>query len=425
MEIICPECQFARQVDESKIPARSQLATCPKCRTKFQFRELPEEDPIPAPEPASALEEPIIQPLSDDPVDNESAPEAEAEDAGPSGPSQATLPMGPTVTDKQSAAPVPPETDETEPVFPSFTAPGERPKEELWDKLHDMTPPGAGNRQPTQEPEPARPEYAEHDTYAQPTNQPGHEDQATPPSYQDQQAVPGWTGEFNEDFPDPMQEDFHEEDEDDNGPLVPPPFEQLDRYGFFNGLYMTIKLVLTAPRLFFSVMPVGGGLAKPLTFTILLTMVQSFSQYFWGMAGLSNSMATEGEPVAGISGALAPLIMLLLMPALIAAGQFVMTAFYHILLVIMRSAEQGFEGTFRALTYSNAPIILGLFPMPMKEIEMGWMFVVAIWGLILTIIGLKYVHKSSYAKVIPVALIPLLLAMIAGLAAFQSGMTTI
>ncbi|MFV0350176.1 MAG: YIP1 family protein [Halodesulfovibrio sp.] len=39
MIIRCPECLFERQVDLSKIPPTAQLATCPKCRFKFRFRE--------------------------------------------------------------------------------------------------------------------------------------------------------------------------------------------------------------------------------------------------------------------------------------------------------------------------------------------------------------------------------------------------
>ncbi len=44
MLITCPECNFTRKVSDSQIPARSQVATCPECGHRFQFRDLPEED---------------------------------------------------------------------------------------------------------------------------------------------------------------------------------------------------------------------------------------------------------------------------------------------------------------------------------------------------------------------------------------------
>jgi len=411
MQIKCPECQFAREVDETKIPARSQIATCPKCRTKFQFRDLPPEE-----------QEPQLE------IEPEQASAATESNAAKSGqPSQGTLPFDgvpkPPVETEQAEELSPSASEESviareeEPVFPHIPAPGEdkpqtqHPSGEIWDKLDSMRPPTHGE----QEEHPAASRYDDVHYEEEPSNDP------------QEQPVPGWTGEFNEDFPDPMEEELKGSNtEEENSPLVPPPFEQLDRYGFFNGIFMTIKLVLTSPRLFFSVMPVGGGFSKPLTFTILVTMVQTFVQYFWSMVGLSSELGPDGgEQIAGAAGAIAPVFMLLLMPALVAATQFLMSAFYHFLLKIMRAGDQGFEGTFRALTYSNTPIILGLFPMPAMEIEIGWMFIVGAWGLFLTIVGLKHIHKTNYAKVIPVALIPLLLGMIAALAALQAGMSTI
>ena len=44
MLVTCPQCQFARELPGDKIPARAQVATCPKCKHKFRFRELPPEE---------------------------------------------------------------------------------------------------------------------------------------------------------------------------------------------------------------------------------------------------------------------------------------------------------------------------------------------------------------------------------------------
>lgn len=377
MEIICPQCQFSRTVDESKIPAKSQVATCPKCQTKFTFRELPADD--------FQLEE---------------TPEAEAPI-----PSEPETPKGP----RQGNLLTP---DETDAQFPKMSTPDDTPSEGLWDKLDEMTPPeeatvrkppvigskyNTGNETPSAEtPAPKTPQQA------------------------DEQPVPGWTGEFNNDFPDPMQDNFEKDQEAPAGPSVPPPFEQLDRYGFFSGLFLTIKLILTSPRLFFAVMPVGGGLSKPLTFTILIAMIQFLSQYFWGLLGLGDSTIPDSDMLTGTTSQVAVIVTLLFMPALIAFGQFIISGFYHLLLILMRVNTSGFEGTFRALAYANTPIILGIFPMPTLEISMAWMFVTGLWGLALTVEGLKAIHKTNYIKIIPVVLIPLLLGMIAMLTLGQS-----
>ncbi|MBQ4133580.1 MAG: zinc-ribbon domain-containing protein [Desulfovibrionaceae bacterium] len=40
MLIQCPECSFSRTLDESKIPPTAQVATCPRCKARFRFRNL-------------------------------------------------------------------------------------------------------------------------------------------------------------------------------------------------------------------------------------------------------------------------------------------------------------------------------------------------------------------------------------------------
>jgi predicted Zn finger-like uncharacterized protein len=461
MEILCPECGFSREVNESKIPARSQVATCPKCKAKFKFRELPEEEftlddpdadatPGPArrsnaqvspPRAPSSEKQHSFQDLADeddDPVESL----GRGLDAGHDNamPTDDDLPIDDDRVhdenlDDDMGSRLDHDLDQNEDDTPR-AAKGADLRDELWDKLGDMRPPAPGQGRHT----PATSSDPRAGVAPRPIPAPAPVREREPA--QEQTPVPGWTGEFNADFPDPMDvesEDAHDSggdagfgrqdsyrDDDGNGPKVPPPFEQLDRYGFFPGLFMTIRLILLSPRLFFSVMPVGGGLAKPLTFAILLSMIQGLFQYLWELAGISTTIVPGGaESGDGFSGAAGTLMMLLLMPAFIAAGQFVVTGIYHLLLILMRADSQGFEGTFRALAYANAPLIIGIFPMPTTGIEIGWMILAAFWGLYLTIVGLKHIHRAPYSKIVPVALIPLLLAAIGGVMAYYSQLATI
>ena len=40
MIIRCPQCQFEREIPSSSIPDTAVMATCPRCQTRFQFRNL-------------------------------------------------------------------------------------------------------------------------------------------------------------------------------------------------------------------------------------------------------------------------------------------------------------------------------------------------------------------------------------------------
>ena len=393
MQITCPECRFTREVDETKIPARSQVATCPKCQTKFKFRDLPEEEFfIEEPEPA-ATPEPKAEPA----VRRKVEPKA---DPAP-----------------RTGMPSRPEAEDN--TFPDLPDPEENSSDALWKRLHTMTPPDKGRTvqdEPGPYGDPEDEHYDEH--YGA-----GRDEQQYPP--QDQQPVPGWTGEFNEDFPDPMQGEFVDDEEEDAPMQVPPPFEQLDRYGFFHGLFLTLKLVLLSPRLFFSVMPVGNGLSKPLTFAILVSMLQTVVQYAWGVAGLTPGVDVTGQGMQAVPyDATNGLFELLLTPAFVALSLFIISGFYHAILSVLKAGNKGFEGSFRAVAYAYAPMMTGIIPMFTVEFMAGWMFLYAIWGLVLTGIGLKHIHKTGYSKVIPVLLLPLLLGAIMA-ALMMRGMPTV
>ncbi|MGE4192571.1 MAG: YIP1 family protein [Pseudodesulfovibrio sp.] len=409
MQIICPECRFAREVNESKIPARSQVATCPKCQTKFKFRDLPEPDfiidepapeaapePVGAPKPAAEPTPEVKSAPAPEPVterESPAPPPSEAEAESPADPVLRKLRRG--VEPRQGSLMETDDADDTEEItektdraFPGLPDADNDSGDALWQRLHTMTPPEKPRNVYRDEPEPGQDS--------------------------EQQPVPGWTGEFNEDFPDPMQGEFaEEEDETASASMqVPPPFEQLDRYGFFRGLFLTIKLVLLSPRLFFSVMPVGNGLSKPLTFAILVAMIQSVAQYAWTAVGLMPGIdVTSPDMVAAAPTTADDLFMLLLRPAAVAFEIFFFAGLFHLMLLPLQSAKKGFEGTFRAVAYAYAPIIIGVLPLPLVELVIGNLGLSVLWFLALTAVGLKYIHETSSIRTAGVVVLTVLLLM--------------
>ena len=69
-----------------------------------------------------------------------------------------------------------------------------------------------------------------------------------------------------------------------------PPWERRERFGFLNGLYLTIKDVLFTPRQFFHRMPSQVGLVPPLLFAIVIGVVAAFFDWMWSLAGSSLEM---------------------------------------------------------------------------------------------------------------------------------------
>lgn len=171
------------------------------------------------------------------------------------------------------------------------------------------------------------------------------------------------------------------------------PFENLRGHGFFPGLWMTIRRAMFSPRLFFRVMPMRG-LGGPLAFYLLLFEFSLVLDLLWGRAGLPpiSGLHPALAPLdPGLGGPVGPVTLFAVYPIMATIIVFGASAGVHLVLKLMRSGERGFEGTFRAQAYSNAPLILSVLPY-------GYLLGIA-WGLVVFVIGLKNVHRTSTLKV--------------------------
>jgi len=298
MEITCPNCKFSREVADEKIPPNSVMATCPKCKHRFRFKELD-----------FTLEE------SDDPAAS--------------------------VTEESDAS-----------AGADIPSNGDRP-----------------------------------------------EDSDIPPQYSRTQDRTRSEGAYG----------FQAEDRFGPGPdMEPPPWERLHEFGFFSGLTRTVKLAMLHPVRFFSSMPVGVGLGKPLVFYLLVGEFQAVCQMLWQLLGMNAVITMTGGREAvgvGMTG-MAPIAVLILYPVLLAGGLFLSTAFSHVLLMLFKAASAGFEGTFRAMAYSAAPMVLAVVPL------LGSL-AGALWGMVIMVVALKYLHQTTYTRIGLAFLVPLIILVLA------------
>ncbi len=302
MRITCPKCMFQQDVPDEKIPPHAKRATCPKCKEKFQFRDLDEPEEFTL-EDAPATEETA----SSDSREKEFVSSREEK---------------PFQEKKQ-----------------------ENQEESLWSKLEDL-----GG--PAEEP-------------------------------QEEQSRPGESSAS--------------------------PWENLHHYGFFPGFFETVKRVMLAPGPFFSKMQ-PGGLGMPLGFFILVSVIQVLAIFLWSMTTISPSMAEYGIPVAGVGISL--IFVIILTPLFAGAWLLVRSTLTHVFLLAFQAGDSGFEGTFRATAYGSAPLILAVLPI------LG-PFIGTLWSLVVTVMGYRYIHGTTYARVIlaliaPIMIIVLLATMMMG-----------
>ncbi len=335
MLITCPECNFTRDVRDDKLPERAQVATCPKCKHKFKFRDLPPEADAQPVNDDRSQERPTQEPPTPEQATQEQpAPEVSGEK-----------------TQREEDQPESRPEAESAPTQPEQDAEAENAEqsEDLWGKLESM--------QPEESPEPDEDE--EEDLFSGLGDEPDVE--------------------------------------------IPVPFEELQEYGFFPGLFQTIKRAMFSPRLFFQVMPLTG-LVKPLIFFILISELQVVAELFWQQAGLRPLMPplpgyAPGDPT--VSGGI-DFVSIVLQPLILAPILFLGAGINHLFLALTGAANRGYEATFRALAYSSAPFVLSLLPVigPLG----GWA-----WSTVITVIAFRYVHRTTYTRVIGALLIPLVM----------------
>ena len=183
------------------------------------------------------------------------------------------------------------------------------------------------------------------------------------------------------------------------------PWENLDQNGFFPGFIETIKRVMLAPATFFYRMPLKG-LAMPLAFFLMITMVQALATFIWNMAGIFPATVQHGAGDLGMGMmGFGSIFIVIIYPLFMGVWLFIASGITHLFLTLFQVGKSGFEGTFRATAYGSAPMILGLLPFlgPIAG---------AVWSLGVTIVGYKNIHEASFPKVIMAMLAPVFIIII-------------
>jgi hypothetical protein len=151
----------------------------------------------------------------------------------------------------------------------------------------------------------------------------------------------------------------------------------------FKQYYETGMAIILKPMEFFQKMPVTGGYKDPLIFALITAVVM----------GLGLTIITLGVGFLAIIFA----------PVAVTISVF-LAALLLLLCAKIVGGTGTYEGTMRAISYSNVVNLIGWIPI----ISIFG----SIYGLVLTIIGMKEVHKLSWAKAIVAVIIAVVIVFI-------------
>lgn len=197
-------------------------------------------------------------------------------------------------------------------------------------------------------------------------------------------------------------------------PLPVIPWEDPARSSM-DGLFETVKLLVTSPGEAFRRMPVTGGLGRPLFFAIAVGWVSIAFAVLWNvlLQGMWLPFMQSMEDVAGMGAMYGltigwGLLMVVLAPLFVVIGVFIAAAVLHVMLLIVGGADGGFETTTRVVCYVQTAQLAGIIPFCGGIITL-------VWTVVLYVIGFAIAHRTTQGKALVAVLLPIVLCCVVGM----------
>ncbi|MDA3837975.1 MAG: Yip1 family protein [Candidatus Delongbacteria bacterium] len=183
------------------------------------------------------------------------------------------------------------------------------------------------------------------------------------------------------------------------------PFEEQEKHGFMMGLYLSVLMLIKAPRDFYSKMHINKGLKFPIIFVLIMLSINVFFTGFYINTGLIESpaeqlkvamqdnpdfidpdselMKTEIED---------PSILDILQNLLLNFVLFyVLVWVWHFALSMTGVSGNGYEATFRVLSYSMVTNLIAIIPFSNPFFNLF----VYLWWIYLIYVGITEAHEVS------------------------------
>ena len=153
--------------------------------------------------------------------------------------------------------------------------------------------------------------------------------------------------------------------------------------GFISDYYETGKKVLLKPNDFFKEMPITGGYKNPLIFAIITAVIM----------GVGLTIITLGVGFLAIIFA----------PIAVAASIF-LAALLLLVCAKIVGGTGSYEATMRVASYANIVNVIGWIPVVSV--------IGSLYGLFLTVLGMKEIHKLTTTKAVIAVLIAIAIIFI-------------
>ncbi len=185
-------------------------------------------------------------------------------------------------------------------------------------------------------------------------------------------------------------------------PSVEFPWPPREDDNVLNALATTWKESVFHPSSFFRRMPREFDFGWVLGYYLIIGVVAGGISLFWTMV-LGPSPVERWLP-AGAGDPGSPFIDFLLSPLWLLAGLYIAAAVIHVVLLVLRGANNGFGTTLRVFCYASGPVLFSIVPFIGPAVG-------GVWSTVLTILGLRAAHQTSTGKAAAAVLVPMFFLM--------------
>ncbi|HEY5998442.1 MAG TPA: YIP1 family protein [bacterium] len=189
------------------------------------------------------------------------------------------------------------------------------------------------------------------------------------------------------------------------------PWEQRGGRGWFAAFAETLQESLFRPSAFFRGTAPEGGTGAALWYAVIVGTLSLAVALLWRQALGGRIPMEHGGRFLRLLDDRATLTGLsVFLPFGIALGNVVWAAALHVSLAVVGGARGGYGTTLKAVCYSSSATAFNVFPVCGAALG-------AIWQVVVQVIGLRELHRTSTARAFWAWVLPFVVALCLGAAA--------
>jgi hypothetical protein len=181
-----------------------------------------------------------------------------------------------------------------------------------------------------------------------------------------------------------------------------------------NPIYSFLEVarrVVLQPVRFFAGLPRSGALLNPLLFALICIVISAILSALLVLAGVQQNPGFNPNPQNALPSVFTPgsaLASIIFAPIGGTIGLFVVAAIQQLLVrLIVGANNSGFGATFRVASYTQVTSLVNWIPIVGP--------LLALYGLYLSIVGIRETHATTTGKAALVILIPFAVALLIAL----------